>query len=81
MAPRGPRLDDTVLAPAGDQADDPRHAESADLDETAAHDPFVFFQTQLARISHRLTVEARDEAVITSLRLLAVLTVLSSTHL
>ena len=31
---------------------------------------------QLARISHRLTVEARDRSAITSLRLLAVLTVL-----
>jgi len=31
----------------------------------------------LARISHRLTVEARNRPAITSLRLLAVLTVLS----
>ena len=31
----------------------------------------------LARISHRLTVEARDRPAITSLRLLAVLNVLS----
>ena len=32
---------------------------------------------ELARISHHLTVEARDRPAITSLRLLAVLTVLS----
>ncbi len=32
---------------------------------------------RLARISHRLTVEARDSPAITSLHLLAVLTVLS----
>ena len=49
MAPRGPRLDDTALAPAGDQGADPRQAESADLHEIAPHDPFVFFrQTQAA---------------------------------
>ena len=34
---------------------------------------------ELARISHHLTAEARDRPAITSLRLLAVLTVLSST--
>ena len=33
----------------------------------------------LARISHHLTAEARDKPAITSLRLLAVLNVLSST--
>ena len=32
----------TALAPAGDQAGDLGHAESADLDEIAAHDSFVF---------------------------------------
>ena len=34
---------------------------------------------EIARISHRLTVEARDRPAITSLRLLAVLNVLSRT--
>ncbi len=36
---------------------------------------------QNARISHRLTDKAHDRPAITSLRLLAVLTVLSSTRL
>ena len=39
-----------------------------------------YFDT-LARISHRLRAEARDRPAITSLRLLAVLTVVSSTRL
>ncbi len=37
----------------------------------------LFILAGLARISHRLTVEARDRPAITSLRLLAVLNVLS----
>ena len=44
VAPRGSRLDDALLAPAGDQTGDLRFAESADLDEIAAHDSFVLFR-------------------------------------
>ena len=42
VAPRGSRLDYAALAPAGDQTGDLRFAESADLDQIAAHDSFVF---------------------------------------
>ena len=41
VAPRDSLLDDAAVAPAGDQAGDLGHAESADLDEIAAHDSFV----------------------------------------
>ena len=39
------------------------------------------FLKVLTRFAHRLTAEARDKTAITSLRLLAVLTVLSSMRL
>ena len=43
-ASRSARLDDAALAPTGDQASDLRPAESADLDQIAAHDSLVFLR-------------------------------------
>ena len=57
VAPRGSRLDYAALAPAGDQTGDLRFAESADLDQIAAHDSFVLFRQLQVLLGAQGTLE------------------------